>query len=393
MKQIQLAENIYYVGVNDRHTQRFENHIELPNGVSYNSYLIVDQQVAIIDPVEAGFTEIQLQLIKSVLGDRKVDYLIVNHDEPDHSGALAALLREYPEMVVVGNAKTFAPLEAFYGPIANKQVVAEGETLSLGAHTLQFFTVPMVHWPESMVTYEQSTGILFSNDAFGGFGALNGAIFDDQVNLDFYEDDMRRYYANIVGKVAPQVVKAVEKLSGLTIKMIAPSHGLVWRSNLAWVLERYTKWSTYQSEDGLVIVYGSMYGNTARMAEIIARGAADAGVKEIKIYDVSKTEVSFIISDIWKYQAVCLGACAHYGSLYPDMALLTHEIAHFKPKNKSYALFGGMSWNGGGVRSLAKIAEENAWNLVAESVEVKGAPIREEDIERLYDLGKKLAKM
>ena len=392
MKQIQLADNIYYVGVNDRQTERFENHMELPNGVSYNSYLVVDEKVALIDPVGAGFVEEYLHKVKSALDGRKVDYLIVNHDEPDHSGALAAIVREYPEITVVGNAKTFAPLEAFYGPIAKKQIVAEGETLSLGKHTFQFFTVPMVHWPESMVTYEQTTGILFSNDAFGGFGALNGAIFDDQVNLDFYEDDMRRYYANIVGKVAPQVVKAVGKLGGIEIKMIAPSHGLVWRSNLAWVLERYTKWSTYQSEDGLVIVYGSMYGNTARMAEIIARGAADAGVKEIKIYDVSKTEVSFIISDIWKYKNVCLGACAHYGSMYPDMALLTHEIAHFKPQNKNYALFGGMSWSGGGVRTLTKIAEENGWNLVAESVEVKGAPIREEDIERLYNLGQAMAK-
>lgn len=392
MKQIQLADNIYYVGVNDRHTERFENHIDLPNGVSYNSYLLIDEKVALIDPVGTEFIEEYLHNIKSALNYRKIDYLIINHDEPDHSGALAILLREYPEITVVGNAKTFAPLEAFYGPIANKHIVAEGETLSLGAHTLQFFTVPMVHWPESMVTYEQTTGILFSNDAFGGFGTLNGAIFDDQVNLDFYEDDMRRYYANIVGKFALQVIKAIEKLSGLDIKMIAPSHGLVWRSNLAWVLEKYTKWSTYQSEKGLVIVYGSMYGNTGRMADIIARGAADAGMKEIKIYDVSKTEVSFIMSDIWKYKGICIGACAHYGSMYPNMSLLTHELSEFKPKEKNFALFGGMSWGGGGVRTLTKIAEENGWNLVTESVEVKGAPIREDDVERLYNLGKAMAE-
>ena len=223
MQQIQLTENIYYVGVNDRHTDLFENHMELPNGVSYNSYLIVDEKIALIDPVEANFLEEYLFKVKSVLGDRKVDYLIINHDEPDHSSTVAAVLREYPEVQVVGNAKTFAPLEAFYGPIENKKVVAEGETLCLGAHTLQFFMVPMVHWPESMVTYEQSSKIVFSNDAFGGFGALNGGIFDDQVNLAFYEDDMRRYYANIVGKVAMQAVKAIEKLGGLEISMIAQS--------------------------------------------------------------------------------------------------------------------------------------------------------------------------
>ena len=258
MKQIELTDKIYYVGVNDRRTDMFENHMELPNGVSYNSYLIVDDKVALIDPVESGFLEEYLFKIKSVLKDRKVDYLIINHDEPDHSSTVAALLREFPEVQVVGNAKTFGPLEAFYGPISNKKTIAEGETLSLGSHTLQFFMVPMVHWPESMVTYEQSNGILFSNDTFGGFGALNGGIFDDQVNLAFYEDDMRRYYANIVGKMAMQAQKAIEKLGPLDIKMIAPSHGLVWRSNPAWVIGKYSQWSKHEGEEGIVIVYALM---------------------------------------------------------------------------------------------------------------------------------------
>ena len=392
MQQIQLTENIYYVGVNDRHTDMFENHMELPHGVSYNSYLIVDEKVALIDPVEANFLEEYLFKVKSVLKGRKVDYLVINHDEPDHSSTVAAILREYPEVQVVGNAKTFGPLEAFYGPIENKKTVAEGETLSLGNHTLQFFMMPMVHWPESMLTYEQSSKIVFSNDAFGGFGALNGGIFDDQVNLTFYEDEMRRYYANIVGKVAMQALKAIEKLSALEINMIAPSHGLVWRSNLGWVIGKYTQWSKQESEEGVVIVYGSMHGNTARMAEIVARGAAEAGIKEVKVYDVAKTEVSFIMSDIWKYKGVIIGACAHYGSMFPNMTLLVHEINEFKPKDKCYATFGGMSWSGGGVKTLAKYAEEGKWNLVADSVEVKGAPIREEDWDKLYDLGKAVAE-
>ncbi len=392
MQQIQLTKNIFYVGVNDRHTELFENHMELPNGVSYNSYLIVDEKVALIDPVEANFLEEYLFKVKSVLNGRKVDYLIINHDEPDHSSTVAAVLREYPEVQVVGNAKTFAPLESFYGPIENKKIVAEGETLSLGCHTLQFFMAPMLHWPESMVTYEQSSKIVFSNDAFGGFGALNGGIFDDQVNLAFYEDEMRRYYANIVGKVAMQAMMAIQKLGGLEISMIAPSHGLVWRSNLEWVLGKYTQWSQQESEKGVVVVYGSMHGNTARMAEIVARGAAEAGIKEVKVYDVAKTEVSFIMSDIWKYKGVIIGACAHYGSMFPNMTLLVHEINEFKPKDKCYATFGGMSWSGGGVRTLAKYAEEGKWNLVADSVEVKGAPIREEDWDRLYNLGKAVAE-
>ena len=351
MQQIQLTENIYYVGVNDRRTDMFENHMELPYGVSYNSYLIVDENVALIDPVEAGFIEEYLFKVKSALKGRKVDYLIVNHDEPDHSSSIAAVLREWPEIQVVGNAKTFAPLEAFYGPIGNKKVVAEG-----------------------------------------GFGALNGGVFDDQVNLAFYEDEMRRYYANIIGKVAMQVVKAIEKLGALEIKMIAPSHGLIWRSNLAWVLGKYTQWSKQEPENGVVIVYGSMHGNTGVMADIIARGAAEAGIKEVKVYDIAKTEVSFIMSDIWKYKGVIIGACAHYGNMFPNMTLLVHEINEFKPKNKCYALFGGMSWSGGGVKTLTKYAEEGQWNLVAESVEVKGAPVREEDWEKLYNLGKTVAE-
>jgi len=385
--QKQLAENIFYVGVNDRHTSHFENHIELPNGVSYNSYLIIDEQVTLIDPVESEFMAQYLFQIKNILGDRKIDYLVVNHDEPDHSGSVGAVIREWPEVTVIGNAKTFAPLENFYGSITNKKIVADGETLSIGKHTLQFFTLPMCHWPESMATYEQTTKIIFSNDAFGGFGTLNGGIFDDEVNLDFYEDDMRRYYANIVGKVSMMAMKAVQKIGPLDIKMIAPSHGLIWRSNLKWVLDRYVAWSTHEGMGGVVIVYGSMYGNTGRMADIVARGVAAAGVKEIKVYDVAKTDNSFIISDIWKYKGVILGACSHYGSIFPGMTELLHNIAEYKPQNKIFGLFGGASWSGGGLKTLKETAESCRWNVIGENVEVKGAPIRDEDIERLYKLG------
>lgn len=388
MNHIKLADNVYYVGVNDRRTELFENHMELPNGVSYNSYLIVDDKVTLIDPVEQGFMSEYLFKIKSILGDRKVDYLIINHDEPDHSGAVSAIIREYPDVCVIGNAKTFGPLEAFYGCIKNKKVVAEGEILCTGQHTFRFFMVPMVHWPESMVTYEQKTKIIFSNDAFGGFGALNGAIFDDEANLDFYEDDMRRYYANIVGKVAAMALKAIQKVGPLDISMIAPSHGLIWRSNLAWVVERYAKWSKHEGENGVVIVYGSMYGNTGRMADIVARGVAECGIKDIRVYDISKTEVSFIMSDIWKYKAVVLGAASHYGCVFPNMSLLLHELVEFRPHNKIFGIFGGMSWSGGGVKTIMATAECAKWNVIADPVEVKGAPIREEDIDKLYNLGK-----
>ena len=392
MKNIELAPHIYYVGVNDRKTTLFENHMQLPHGVSYNSYLIVDEKVALIDPVEMSFTGELLEKIVSIIGNRPIDYLIVNHAEPDHSSATALLLQHYPKMRIIGNAKTFAPLEAFYGPIANQQVVADGETLSLGTHTLRFFVAPMVHWPESMVTFETSTGILFSNDAFGGFGSLNGAIFDHQVNINFYEDDMRRYFANIVGKVATPTLKAIQKLATLEIQMIAPSHGLIWQENPSWVINKYTQWCQHHGEEGVVIAYGSMYGNTARMADIIAQGVASTGIKEIRIYDVAHTETSFIISDIWKYKGVLLGACAHYGNMFPNMSLLVHELIEFKPQNKIYGLFGGMSWSGGGVATLHKLATAASWNLITDNVEIKGGVHQEADFERLFQLGQKIGE-
>lgn len=364
----------------------------MPDGVTYNSYLIVDEKVTLIDPVEAEFMSEYLYKIKSILGTRKVDYLVVNHDEPDHSGSVYAIIKEYPEIQVVGNAKTFGPLEAFYGSIENKKIVADGESLSIGKHALHFYTMPMVHWPESMATYDETTGIVFSNDAFGGFGTLNGSVFDDEADMTGYEDEMLRYYANIVGKVSAPTMRALQKVATLKINMIAPSHGIIWRKNIKYVVDKYLQWAQHQGQKGLVIAYGTMYGNTARMADIIAKGAADAGVKEIKIYDVSKTNMSYIMRDVWKYTGVCLGVCAHYNSMFPPMSLLTYELTDSKPQNKFYGIFGGMSFSGGGVKTLNAIAESAAWNVVSEPVEVKGAPIREEDVEKLYNLGMSLGQ-
>lgn len=392
MQNIKLTDNIFYVGVNDRRTELFENQMPLPNGVSYNAYLIVDEKIALIDTVEASFLDEYLFKIKRVIGDRKVDYLIVNHDEPDHSSSIHAILKEYPGITVVGNARTFAPIENFYGPIENKQIVVEGEELCLGRHHLQFYTIPMVHWPESMVTYETTEKIAFTNDAFGGFGTLDGTYFDDEANLDYYEADMRRYYANIVGKVSVATQGALQKASALDIKMIAPSHGLIWRSNPSWVVERYSRWSSYQAEEGVVIVYGSMYGNTARMADIIARGVADAGIKEVRVYDVAKTHVSYLMSDIWKYKGVVLGSCTHYLSIFPPMELLLHELEQIQPKNKLLGVFGGMSWAGAGAKKIMHANETIKWQQIGEAVEVKGAPIREDDIEKLYALGLAIGK-
>lgn len=389
--KINLTNDIFWVGVNDRHTERFENYWPLPYGVSYDSYLVVDEKVALIDTVEAGFFDAFLDNIKEILGERQPDYLIINHAEPDHSGSLRAIIREFPNIILVGNSKTFPMIEGFYGVHENKIIIEEGSTLSLGKHTLQFFTVPMVHWPESMVTYETSEKILFSNDSFGSFGALDGGIFDDEVSLDFIESEMRRYYSNIVGKYGVQVQKALTKLSGLDIKIIAPSHGPIWRSNVKFVVNCYDRWSKCETEEGVVIVYGSLYGHTASMADIIARSIAEEGIKKVLVYDSSKTHSSYIISEIWRYRGVIFGSSAYNGGIFTPMRGLIKELEHIMPKNHLFGIFGCMSWSGGGVKTLEEFSTNIKWDVVAPSVEVKHAA-NEEDVERLRAIGKAMAK-
>ncbi|MDP4185972.1 MAG: MBL fold metallo-hydrolase, partial [Bacteroidota bacterium] len=271
MHQVKLAEDIYYVGVNDRKTHLFENYWPLEKGVAYNAYLIVDEKVALLDTVERSFIDEFLEKLDTILKGRKIDYLIVNHMEPDHSGAIKSIVTRYPEITLVGNKKTFPILSNFYQIEKNTLTIEDGGTLDLGKHKLGFHTIPMVHWPESMVTFESTEKILFSSDAFGSFGSLDGGIFDDELNLSFYEEELMRYFTNIVGKYCPHTQRALKKLDALDIKMIAATHGPIWRTNLSYILDRYHKWSSYQTEPGVVIVYGTMYGNTEKMADVIAR--------------------------------------------------------------------------------------------------------------------------
>lgn len=376
-----LSEDIFWVGVNDRKTERFENYLPLDKGVAYNSYLIVDEKVALIDTSEMGCTESFMEKVENVLGDRKIDYLIMNHMEPDHSGSIKEIIRHYPDIKLVGNVKTFPMLDAFLdcekaACFANRVVVKEGETIDLGKHKLTFAMVPMVHWPESMVCFESTTGTLFSNDAFGSFGSLDGGIFDDQINFDFFEDEMRRYYSNIVGKYGVPTQNAIKKLAPLDIKCIAPSHGPVWRNDIARVIGHYDAWSKFEPEaEGVVIVYGSMYGNTEKMANAIARQLSKEGVIDIKLYDASKTDHSYIISDIWKYQGLIIGSCSHNNSVYPKIQPLLSKLQNYGLKNRYLGIFGNMMWSGGGVRGIQAFADAlNGVEVVGESVEVKGTP-------------------
>ena len=323
-----ITNNIYYVGVNDRNKALFEGLWPLPNGVSYNSYLIDDEKVCLVDTVEVDFFTQFLENIHEVIGDRPIDYLVVNHMEPDHSGSIALIRKYYPGIQVIGNKKTFGMLSGFYGISENELEVKNGDTLSLGSHELKFVLTPMVHWPETMVTLDTSCNVLFSGDAFGCFGALNGGVIDSEINCDTFWLEMVRYYSNIVGKYGTPVQNALKKLAGVKLDYICATHGPVWHTFIDKVIGIYDRLSRYESEEGIVICYGTMYGNTERMAEIIAQAASKAGIKNIVIYNVSKTHHSYILRDIFRYKALIVGAPTYNTSLYHEMDVLLSEVAH-----------------------------------------------------------------
>lgn len=375
MSKINISNRVYYIGTNDRKKSLFENNWPLPFGVSYNSYLICDQKCALIDTLEFGSHDDYIGEIESILDGRELDYLIINHMEPDHSSMTAWLLKRYPTLKIVANNKAFKMIESYFGiGLSNIHEVKDGDTLDLGYHKLKFVLTPWVHWPETMMTYDTTESILFSCDAFGSFGSLDGAIFDDEINFSFYEDEMRRYYSNIVGKYSNMVQKAFAKLEGIPVKIICPSHGPVWRSEPQKAIALYDMWSKHESEEGVVIAYASMYGKTEKMADYLARLIAQRGIKNIRIYDVSKTHASFILNDIWKYKAVILGSSAYNAGMHPMMHHLCNELEVLNPRFKNYSLFGSFSWSGGGVKSLKQFAEKMEWNLIADHVEVLGTP-------------------
>ena len=369
----EITNGIHYVGVNDRHKHIFEGLWPLPYGVSYKSYIIADEKIALVDTVEADFFTQYLDNIRSVIGDRPIDYIIVNHMEPDHSGSLTLIKKYYPNAKIVGNKKTFGMMQGFYrvGNDADGDTleVKNGDTLQLGSHTLAFTLVPMVHWPETMVTLDTTANVLFSGDAFGCFGALNGAYIDAEMNCDIYWDEMLRYYSNIVGKYGTPVQQALKKLAGVKMDYICSTHGPVWHEHIERVVGMYDRLSRYEGADGLVIAYASMYGNTERAAEVIARAASEAGVKNIIMHDVSRTHHSYIIADIFRYRALILGAPTYNNGLYPQMESLLSELAGRDMKNRLLGWFGSFSWAG---KAMKTIGEKNETRLHFEPV---GTPV------------------
>lgn len=372
MKDITLLKGkIHYVGVNDRSTHLFEGMWPIPYGVSYNSYLIDDEKVALVDTVELGYFDIFLQHIKAILGEKPIDYLIVNHMEPDHSSSIALIKQYYPEVTIVGNAKTFGMIDGYYGVESKRLVVKEGDTLDLGHHKLAFYMAPMVHWPEVMVTYDATEQVLFSADAFGTYGTVDGGPFDTQINLDKYWDEMVRYYANIVGKYGTPVQKALQKLGALPIQMICSTHGPVWTENIAKVIGIYDRLSRYDADEGVVIVYGSMYGHTEQMAEQLARQLTAKGVKNVVMHNVSKSHPSYILADIFKYNGLIIGSPTYNTQLYPEVEAILSKILMRDIKGRCLGWFGSFSWAGKAVGLLGEFAEKSHFTLVGEPVEMK----------------------
>ena len=387
----EIANQIYYVGVNDRQKTLFENMWPLPYGVSYNAYLIVDEKTVLIDTVDVCYSDLFLKKVAEALQGRTLDYLIVNHMEPDHAGSIRLLRQQYPDVKIVGNTKTFGMLAGFHGITDGLYEVKEGDTLNTGAHQLSFYMAPMVHWPEVMVTYDATDKILFSADAFGSYGTLDGAVVDKDMDCSHYWDEMVRYYANIVGKYGNPVQRALQKLSALEIQTICSTHGPVWQEHVAKAVGIYDRLSRYEAEEGVVILYGSMYGHTEQMAEVIASALADQGVKRIVMHNVSKTPASYILADVFRYKGIIVGSPTYSNQLFPEVEAVLSKIELREVKNRLFGYFGSFSWAGAAVKRLAAFGEKMKWETVGTPAEQKQG-MTAADHAACYALGKAMAE-
>lgn len=393
LKPIELQNGLYYLGVNDRSKEKFENLWLLPKGVSYNSYLIIDEKTALMDTVDICYSEVFFTKLEKSLGDKELDYIIINHMEPDHSGSLGLLKKRYPDLKIVGNKRTMDMVQGYYGITDNLIEIKDAEELNIGKRTLKFFLTPMVHWPETMMTLDTSNGIIFTGDAFGTFGCLDGGITDKSLNIDQYWDEMIRYYSNIIGKFGSPVQKALEKIKDIELKMICSTHGPVWteKENINKVLNLYNKLSQFEAETGVVIAYGSMYGNTEQMAEAVARGISEKGIKNIVIYNLSKTNPTYVLRDIYKYNALVIGSPTYNNQLYPPVQALISKIEGREIKNRFLSFFGSFTWASSAVRHLNSFAEKTKLEIIGSPIEMKQS-INDDIFDKCIKLGHEIAQ-
>ena len=342
-----VTEDLYWVGANDHRLNLFENIHPISRGVSYNSYLLMDKKTVLFDTVDWSVCRQFLENIEAVLGGRNLDYLVVNHMEPDHAASLEEVLLRYPKVKVISTEKAFMLMHQFgFDVEERKEVVKEGDEKSFGKHIVTFVSAPMVHWPEAMVTFDKTNGVLFAADAFGSFGALDGKLFNDEVNFDRdWIDEARRYYTNIVGKYGPHVQALLKKAAGIDIKIICPLHGPVWRSNLGYFIDKYDKWSRYEPEEkGVMIVYASMYGNTESAATVLASRLVEKGITNVVMYDVSNTHVSQLISETFKYSHIVLASVTYNLGIYPLMHNYLMDMKALNVQNRTVAIVENGSW-------------------------------------------------
>ncbi len=382
-----MTEDLYWVGGNDRRLALFENVYPIPRGVSYNAYVVLDEKTVLLDTVDHSVSPIFFENLAHVLNGRKLDYLIVNHMEPDHAATIEAVVLRYPEVTLVCNKKTAQMMKNFFSFDVDSRVhlVAEMDTLCTGKHTFAFVMAPMVHWPEVMVTYDATTKTLFAADAFGTFGALGGNLYADEVNFQTeWLDDARRYYTNIVGKYGTQVQALLKKAATIEIETICPLHGPVWRKDIGWFIDRYVHWATYTpEEDAVVIAYASVYGNTETAANILAGKLADLGVRNVKVYDVSATHASEIVSECFRASHLVFLSTTYNAGMFVNMENLVHDIVNHNLQNRTIALVENGSWapTAGGLMR-AEFSKLKNCTILDETVTIKSS-LKETQLESM----------
>jgi len=391
---IEIKPGIYWIGVNDHTTDLFEGLWPITQeGVSYNSYLLLDEKKVIIDLAKSLKVDEYLGRLEELTDIATIDYIVLNHLEPDHTGILKILFRMAEKAIIFCSPQAKEMVSAFYNIHDRIQVVKDGEELSLGEKKIRFYLTPMVHWPETMMTYEVNTQILFSCDAFGGYGALQGAIFDDECSdFEFYKRESLRYYANIVAKFSPMVLRAIDKLSSLEVSIIAPSHGLIWRQRPSLIVDLYRTWANSVQNGGekrVTVVYGSMYGNTEAMMDALAQGVASSGIS-VEIFDVRRNHCSYILPALLMSKGVVVGAPTYENALFPYMVNLLDLALRKELKHKKVLYFGSFGWSGGAKREFEKMAHQLDWEIV-QSFEFRGAGT-EEDFQKIIALGREFGE-
>lgn len=342
-----VVDDLYWVGGNDHRLALFENIHPIPNGVSYNSYLLLDKKTVLFDTVDWDACRQFLENVEHVLNGRDLDYLVINHMEPDHGASIEEILLRYPKVKIISTEKSFLLMHQFgFNVDGRTEEVKEGDTRCFGKHTITFVEAPMVHWPEAMVSFDVTNGVLFSADAFGSFGALDGKLFNDEVDFDRdWLDDARRYYTNIVGKYGPHVQALLKKAETIDIKVICPLHGPVWRNDFGYLLDKYDKWSRYEPEEtGVLIAYASMYGNTESAAQVLAAKLVEKGVKNVVVHDVSNTHVSYLISDAFKYSHIVLASVTYNLGIYPVMHDFLMHMKALNMQKRTVGIIENGSW-------------------------------------------------